>query len=203
MLFREGHTQLMLIFRPTYPTPLSPAEINSALVMPYTAYTIMGKGGVVAVLLMVFQAITSAMSSGENSSWRRNHQGLTGVETVAVTSLVTYDFYRSYINPEATGERLVFISHIAVVSFGLLTACVAVGLTYAGFSVTFIVTAIGILIDGMSSQNVDFTLLMHDRCRNPQRLYAVLEKAEQVCHCVSADHQLTGKYFDLDRRSIP
>ncbi|KAL6364452.1 hypothetical protein LRP88_01853 [Fusarium phalaenopsidis] len=116
---------------PTYPTPLSPAEINSALVMPYTAYTIMGKGGVVAVLLMVFQAITSAMSS----------------ETVAVTSLVTYDFYRSYINPEATGERLVFISHIAVVSFGLLTACVAVGLTYAGFSVTFIVTAIGILID--------------------------------------------------------
>ncbi|KAJ3456530.1 hypothetical protein MRS44_016553 [Fusarium solani] len=133
---------------PTYPTPLSPAEINSALVMPYTAYTIMGKGGVVAVLLMVFQAITSAMSSGEISSWRRNHQGLTGVETVAVTSLVTYDFYRSYINPEATGERLVFISHIAVVSFGLLTACVAVGLTYAGFSVTFIVTAIGILIDG-------------------------------------------------------
>ncbi|EEU37119.1 uncharacterized protein NECHADRAFT_97322 [Fusarium vanettenii 77-13-4] len=119
---------------PTYPTPLSPAEINSALVMPYTAYTIMGKGGVVAVLLMVFQAITSAMSSG--------------AETVAVTSLVTYDFYRSYINPEATGERLVFISHIAVVSFGLLTACVAVGLTYAGFSVTFIVTAIGILIDG-------------------------------------------------------
>ncbi|KAM6509842.1 hypothetical protein FALCPG4_017482 [Fusarium falciforme] len=117
---------------PTYPTPLSPAEINSALVMPYTAYTIMGKGGVVAVLLMVFQAITSAMSS----------------ETVAVTSLVTYDFYRSYVNPEATGERLVFISHIAVVSFGLLTACVAVGLTYAGFSVTFIVTAIGILIDG-------------------------------------------------------
>ncbi|KAK7416716.1 hypothetical protein QQX98_005042 [Neonectria punicea] len=53
------HTSL-----PTYPTPLSAAEINSALVMPYTAYTIMGKGGVVAVLLMVFQAITSAMSSG-------------------------------------------------------------------------------------------------------------------------------------------
>lgn len=151
MSYRGGRAQLMLIFRPTYPTPLSPAEINSALVMPYTAYTIMGKGGVVAVLLMVFQAITSAMSSGEISSWRRNHQGLTGVETVAVTSLVTYDFYRSYINPEATGERLVFISHIAVVSFGLLTACVAVGLTYAGFSVTFIVTAIGILIDGTSA----------------------------------------------------
>ncbi|CAH0055114.1 unnamed protein product [Clonostachys solani] len=117
---------------PTYPTPLSVAEINSALVMPYVAYTIMGKGGVVAVLLMLFQAITSAMSS----------------ETVAVTSLVTYDFYRSYINPTATGERLVFVSHIAVAGFGLLTAGIAVGLCYAGFSVTFIVTAIGIIIDG-------------------------------------------------------
>ncbi|KAH7133043.1 Sodium:solute symporter family-domain-containing protein [Dactylonectria estremocensis] len=117
---------------PTYPVPLSVAEINSALIMPYTAYAIMGKGGVVAVLLMIFQAITSAMSS----------------ETVAVTSLVTYDFYRSYINPNATGERLVFISHIAVVGFGLLTASIAVGLCYAGFSVTFIVTAIGILTDG-------------------------------------------------------
>ncbi|KPM46492.1 Urea active transporter [Neonectria ditissima] len=88
---------------PTYPTPLSAVEINSALIMPYTAYTIMGKGGVVAVLLMVFQAITSAMSSGD-----------------------------------------VYLFEI----FGLLTACVAVGLTYAGFSVTFIVTAIGIIIDG-------------------------------------------------------
>lgn len=92
----------------------------------------MGKGGVVAVLLMLFQAITSAMSS----------------ETVAVTSLVTYDFYRSYVNPTATGERLVFVSHIAVAGFGLLTAGIAVGLCYAGFSVTFIVTAIGIIIDG-------------------------------------------------------
>ena len=43
---------------------MSAAEINSALVLPYTAYTIMGKGGVIAILLMVFQAITSAMSSG-------------------------------------------------------------------------------------------------------------------------------------------
>lgn len=37
--------------------------------MPYVAYTIMGKGGVIAVLLMIFQAITSAMSSGEFLSW--------------------------------------------------------------------------------------------------------------------------------------
>ncbi|KAF7557743.1 hypothetical protein G7Z17_g459 [Cylindrodendrum hubeiense] len=132
LIFLGGGFSATVDSQPTYPTPLSAAEINSALIMPYTAYTIMGKGGVVAVLLMLFQAITSAMSS----------------ETVAVTSLVTYDFYRSYINPNATGKQLIFISHIAVLGFGLLTASIAVGLCYAGFSVTFIVTAIGIIIDG-------------------------------------------------------
>lgn len=72
-------------------------------------------------------------------------------ETVAVTSLVTYDFYRSYINPNATGKQLIFVSHIAVVAFALVAASISVGLVYAGTSVTFIVTAIGIIIDGKFS----------------------------------------------------
>ncbi|KAJ5902331.1 hypothetical protein N7495_002859 [Penicillium taxi] len=117
---------------PTYPEPMSSAVINQALSMPYVAYAILGKGGVAAILLMLFQAITSALSS----------------ETVAVTSLVAYDFYRAYINPSATGKKLIFVSHIAVVVFSLLVAAVAVGLCYADFSVSFIVTAIGIIIDG-------------------------------------------------------
>lgn len=43
---------------------MSAADINNALTMPYVAYVILGKGGVIAVLIMVFQAITSALSSG-------------------------------------------------------------------------------------------------------------------------------------------
>ena len=50
--------------RPTYPDPMSAADINSALTMPYVAYVILGKGGVIAMLIMVFQAITSTLSSG-------------------------------------------------------------------------------------------------------------------------------------------
>ena len=120
---------------PSYPDPMTAADINGGLPMPYTAYAILGKGGVVAVLLMLFQAITSALSS----------------EIVAVSSLITYDFYRSYINPAATGRQLVLISHTAVIVFGLLVACIATGLCYSDFSVSFIVTAIGILIDGNST----------------------------------------------------
>jgi len=110
---------------------MTAADINSALAMPYVAYAIMGKGGVAAVLLILFQAITSALSS----------------EPVAVTSLITYDFYRSYINPKATGKQLIWVSNISVSAFGLIVAVIAVGFCYAGVSVTFIVTAIGIIID--------------------------------------------------------
>ncbi|KAL4878124.1 Sodium:solute symporter family-domain-containing protein [Aspergillus karnatakaensis] len=117
---------------PTYPDPISADVISQAVQMPYVAYAILGKGGVVAVLLMLFQAITSALSS----------------ETVAVTSLVTYDFYRAYIKPSASGKELIFVSHVAVVVYSILVALVAVGLCYAHFSVSFIVTAIGIIIDG-------------------------------------------------------
>ncbi|KAL3481042.1 Sodium:solute symporter family-domain-containing protein [Aspergillus californicus] len=117
---------------PTYPDPMAADVISNALEMPYVAYVILGKGGVVAILLMLFQAITSALSS----------------ETVAVTSLITYDFYRAYINPSATGKELIFVSHVAVIVYSIIVACVAVGLCYANFSVSFIVTAIGIIIDG-------------------------------------------------------
>jgi Na+/proline symporter len=54
---------------------MTAAGINNALAMPYVTYAIMGKGGVLAVFLMLFQAITSAMSS----------------DIVAVTGLITYD----------------------------------------------------------------------------------------------------------------
>lgn len=122
--------------------------------MPYVAYTIMGKGGVVAVLVMLFQAITSAMSSGaflHHHPFQYRVSNALLLEIVAVTSLVTYDFYRSYVDPGATGKQLLFVSHIAVVGFGLVTAAIAIGLVYAGTSVSFIVTAIGIIIDGKVS----------------------------------------------------
>ncbi|KAL4793132.1 hypothetical protein BDV19DRAFT_380416 [Aspergillus venezuelensis] len=108
---------------PSYPDPMPAEVVSNALEMPR---------GVLAVPLMLFQAITSALSS----------------ETVAVTSLVTYDLYRAYIKPSATGKELILIFHVAVVVYSILVACVAVGLCYANFYVSFIVTAIGIIIDG-------------------------------------------------------
>jgi Na+/proline symporter len=92
-------------------------EVASGLAMPYAALSVMGKGGAFAVLLMVFMAVTSAMSS----------------ETVATTALLTYNFYQSYINPKATGKQLLFFSNIIVPGFALVTA----GMSWAAIRITF------------------------------------------------------------------
>lgn len=116
---------------PTYPNRMNSYEVSSGLAMPYAALSVMGNGGAFAILLMVFMAVTSAMSS----------------ETVATTALLTYNFYHAYFNPKATGKQLLRFSNITVPLFAIFAACVATGLNHAGFSVSFLITVSGILVD--------------------------------------------------------
>ena len=116
---------------PTYPERLSQEQLNAGLVLPISAYTLMGKGGAAAVLLMVFMACTAAYSC----------------ETVAVSSLWTYDIYKAYINPNATGKKLVFVTHTAVIVFSIAVIALAIGLGRANFDVSFITTCMGIIVN--------------------------------------------------------
>ncbi|KAG7797781.1 hypothetical protein KL929_002624 [Ogataea haglerorum] len=116
-----------------FPVPggLTEQQLSNGLVLPISAYAIMGKGGAIAILLMVFMAITAAYSS----------------ETVAVSSLLTYDIYKSYINPKADGKRLVFVTHLSVIIFSVVAIGLAIGLGQASFDVSFITTASGIIVN--------------------------------------------------------
>ncbi|EXJ80454.1 hypothetical protein A1O1_08599 [Capronia coronata CBS 617.96] len=116
---------------PTYPNRMSAREVATGMALPYAATTILGRGGAIAILLMVFMAVTSAMSS----------------ETMATAGLLTYDFYHAYINPNATGKQLIRFSHSVVVLFGLIIAAIACGFNHAGFSVNYLTTCIGIIVD--------------------------------------------------------
>jgi Na+/proline symporter len=87
----------------------------------------MEKGGVFEVLLMVFMAVTSAMSS----------------ETVTTTALPTYNFYKSYISPKATGKQLLRFSNLVVPGFAVVAA--SIGMNDATISVSFLFTISGIL----------------------------------------------------------
>lgn len=67
---------------PTYPNRMSEADVSAGLVSPNAAVALLGKGGAVCTLLMVFMAVTSASSA----------------ELIAVSSIFTYDIYQ-LVNP--------------------------------------------------------------------------------------------------------
>lgn len=58
---------------------MSAEDVSAGLVLPYAAVALLGKGGAIATLLIVFMAVTSATSS----------------ELIAVSSICTYDLYVS------------------------------------------------------------------------------------------------------------
>lgn len=69
---------------PTYPNRLPAEQVTAGLVLPNAAVAMLGKGGAGASLLLIFMAVTSAMSA----------------ELIAVSSIFTYDIYQGYINPK-------------------------------------------------------------------------------------------------------
>jgi SSS family transporter len=115
---------------PTYPERLSDAQVSAGLVLPSAAVALMGKGGAVATLFLVFMAVTSAMSA----------------ELIAISSIFTYDIYKGYINPNASGKTLIFTSHCTVIIFSLAMSGFATGLYYAGISMGYIYECMGIII---------------------------------------------------------
>ena len=109
---------------------LTDQQAQMGLVVPAAATALMGEIGAIMVLTMLFMAVTSAGSA----------------ELIAVSSLVTYDLYRTYKNPTATGKQLVKVSRITIVIFGIGMGGLAVVLLGMGLSLGFVYLAMGILI---------------------------------------------------------
>ena len=117
---------------PTYPTRMTSAEVSAGLVLPNAAVALLGKSGAVMSLLLVFMAVTSAMSA----------------ELIAVSSIFTYDIFRTYIDPKASGKKLILMSHASVVVFAYVMAGFAIGLYYAGISMGYLYELMGVIIGG-------------------------------------------------------
>ena len=109
---------------------LTPEQVQLGLVVPAAATALMGEVGAIMVLTMLFMAVTSAGSA----------------ELIAVSSIITYDIYRTYVNPKASGKKLVKISRITIVGFGLGMGGLAVVLLHMGLSLGFVYLAMGIII---------------------------------------------------------
>jgi SSS family transporter len=109
---------------------LTPEQVQLGLTVPAAAATLMGEVGAIMVLVMLFMAVTSAGSA----------------ELVAVSSLITYDVYRTYKNPSATGRQLLKVSRATIIGFGLGMGGLAVALLAMGLSLGFVYLAMGVLI---------------------------------------------------------
>ncbi|KAI3468530.1 hypothetical protein Pfo_025193 [Paulownia fortunei] len=122
--------------------PITTSEASHGLVPPATAIALMGKGGSVLLLTMLFMAVTSAGSS----------------ELIAVSSLCTYDIYRTYINPDASGKQILKVSRSVVLAFGCFMGILAVILNKAGVSLGWMYLAMGVFI-GSAVIPIAFMLL--------------------------------------------
>lgn len=114
---------------PTFPRRMSGTEISNGLVLPYAAIAIAGKGGAAAILLITFMAVTSTISA----------------QVISVSSIISFDIYRQYINKTATDRDVIRWSHIGVVFFGLFSACFSTALHYAKVDLGWTLYMLGVL----------------------------------------------------------
>ena len=107
---------------PTYPGTFTADQVASGFVMPYTIKALLGSGGTVGMLLLLFMAVTSTVSSS----------------MIAVSSIISFDVSRTYINPKATDKQVVKVSHLGVVFHGCFITGFALMLNYGGANISWV-----------------------------------------------------------------
>ncbi|KAJ3869394.1 Na+/solute symporter [Lentinula novae-zelandiae] len=112
---------------PTYPSPLSASQTSAGLAAPAAAAVLMGKGGAVAVLLVVFMAVTSAASA----------------ELIGVSSLF---IYRTYFRPNAKGPEIVKVSHYFICFWAVWMGAWAVILNKVGVDLGWLFYVQGVVL---------------------------------------------------------
>lgn len=110
--------------------PLTSEQISMGLVAPSAAERVLGDVGAILLLAVLFTAVTSAGSA----------------ELVSVSSLTTYDIFRTYVKPSASGRELMKVSRLAIIGFGIGMGLLALTLLDVGVSLQFVYLAMGVLI---------------------------------------------------------
>ena len=109
---------------------LTPLEISSGLVAPLAAAHLLGDVGAILMLTVLFTAVTAAGSA----------------QLISVSSLITYDVFRTYIKPSSTGRQLMKISRFSILGFGLGMGALASLLFMSSISLQYVYLAMGVLI---------------------------------------------------------
>ncbi|KXZ51617.1 hypothetical protein GPECTOR_12g581 [Gonium pectorale] len=110
--------------------PITKAEANKGLVPPALAVHLMGKGGAFLMTLQLFMAVTATACA----------------EQMAVATIVAYDLYKPYINPNADGRTMVMLQRFVVVIYAVLSGGIAVVLLKVNVNLSWVYLFMGIVI---------------------------------------------------------
>ena len=117
---------------PTYPNGMTQAQVSAGLSAPFAATALLGTRGAVALLIVLFMAVTSCASA----------------ELIAVSSILTFDVFKTYIKPAATPEQLITVAHIMIGVWGLVMAIFACIWNIIGIDLGWLFLVMGLLIGG-------------------------------------------------------
>lgn len=118
-----GLTCRAIEFTPIFPTHgMSSEDLGNGLVMPYTVYAILGSGAAGGVIVLIFMAVTSSLSSS----------------FIGVSSIMSFDLYRTYLYPKANDRHTVRASHLSVVIFGCFLTGFTIMLKYVGADINWV-----------------------------------------------------------------
>lgn len=101
---------------------LTAGDASSGLVPPAAAIALLGKPGGILVMVQLTMAILSTGSA----------------ECIAVSSLISYDIYRTYFKPSATGKDILFVSRVGVVFWAMMMAVASIALNYMGLGLGWV-----------------------------------------------------------------
>lgn len=82
----------------------------------------MGQSGAIAMLILLFLAVTSACSA----------------EQIAVSSLFTYDVYGVYINKKPSETQTLWVSRGAILGYSVFMGAIATAFNYIGVSMGYL-----------------------------------------------------------------
>jgi SSS family transporter len=105
-------------------------EVSQGLVAPSAAYAVLGDVGAILLLTILFTAVTSAGSA----------------QLTAISTLGTYDIYKTYMRPQSSDRELFKKSRLMIVGFGAGMAVLATLLVQIGASLQYVYLVMGILI---------------------------------------------------------
>ena len=117
---------------PTFPNTMTQAQVTAGLSSPFAATALLGTGGAVALLIVLFMAVTSCASA----------------ELIAVSSILTFDIYKTYVKPSATPDQLIFVAHMGIGVWGLVMAIFACIWNAIGIDLGWLFLVMGLLIGG-------------------------------------------------------